>query len=215
MKKHFLVSFVDFDNTVYETSRMSAAMRELFVQAGVTPEDFQITRNKTVEGANGQYFDYSFERHIIAVEQMGYSLPPGFLDQLNGILEKTSFEMAGAHEFLSWVREVSERVILVTAGNHDFQHKKLASTKLSSFFDEVVVVHERKGAVVAKHVGEEKGNVLFVNDNIKENIAIQEQFPQALVVGMIHPQKPADYTTIKIPFFAKLFEIQKYVSKQI
>jgi FMN phosphatase YigB (HAD superfamily) len=213
--KHFLVSFVDFDNTVYETSRMVGAMRELFVQAGVTPEDFQITRNKTVEGANGQYFDYSFERHIAAVMQLGYTLPLDFLEQLNAILEKESFEMPGAHEFLRWVREVSERVVLVTAGNHDFQHKKLASTKLSSFFDEVVVVHERKGAVVAKHVGEEKGHILFVNDNIKENIAIQEQFPQAMVVGLIQPHKPADYTTISIPFFAKLSEIQAYVSKQI
>lgn len=212
--KHFLVSFIDFDNTIYETSRLSMAMRELFLQAGVTPEDFQITRNKTVEGATGDYFDYSFERHIIALEQMGYTLPPDFLSQLNAILEKSSFEMPGAHEFLRWVREVSERVILITAGNHDFQHKKLASTKLSSFFDEVVVVHERKGVVVAKHVGEEKGRVLFVNDNIKENIAIQKQFPQVLVVGLIHPQKPADYTTITIPFFAKLSEIQAYVSQQ-
>lgn len=211
--KHFAVSFIDFDNTIFGTIRFAETLRDLFLQAGVTGDDFEKTRKETVEGANGAFYDYSFEAHVGVLTKLGYTLPDDFVGQLNAMLETTSFEMPEAAMFLTWVREVSEHVVLVTAGNHDFQHKKLASTKLTSFFDDVVVVHENKGAVVAKYLATHTGPMLFVNDSVRENVAIKEQFPATTVVGVVNPSRPASYQTSGIPYFEKLSEVQSYVSK--
>lgn len=212
--KKFAYSFIDFDNTIFATSaRFAPAIREVFLRAGVTEDDFETTRKATVEGSNGAFYDYSFEAHVAALAAIGYTLSADLINQLNALLEKNSFEMPGATEFLTWVRSVSDKVVMVTAGNHDFQHKKLASTKLGAFFDEVVVVHENKGSVVARYVGMQTGPVLFVNDSARENVAIREQFPKTTIVGVVNPHRPDAHLATKLPYFETLTEVQQYVEQ--
>lgn len=208
--KKFASSFIDFDDTVFDTQKFLTEMEIIFARHGVSSADFrQGTKAAMINGQ--KFYNYTFEQHVDGLRKKGYSLSDKIIDDLNAILEKNNFQFEGAEHFLEWVCTASEKVILLTAGNPEFQHKKLSSTELTEYFDAVQVLHEKKEEYVRTASNHQKS--LFINDNLTENLVLKKMLPEVTVISKTNYFKfnRQDYKESAIPFFETFTDIKKYV----
>lgn len=206
------VTFVDFDNTLYDTHALDMNVREVFLRYGVRKEDADRAFFLAVHGDSGQYFNYTFDAHIDRVRDMGYNIPT---DEIHGLLTRfllDKYQYPDAEEFLRFLRERSERMVLLTAGNPSMQEEKIAATTLAPYFDEVVILQERKEHAVGQRI-DKGGRHLFVNDDVAQNMLMQKKFPNLLVVTKQHPVKYTreELLASGIPSFPTLTDIIRYV----
>lgn len=215
MESMFEYSFVDFDSTLYETHRLSTGMRKIFLAAGVPEQDIDASRKEAERDAAGNYRGYTFDHHVDNLRARGYNLPNTLVAELSDLL-KENHQNEGAEEFLKFLKGVSGKTVLLSAGHDVFQKQKLLSTRLEKFFDEIHIVRGDGGKdeLVKQKIG--AGRSLFINDSIQENLVISKLFPNVLVVSRVNPRKVEDeYASSGLPYFHNLAEIQKYVAEQI
>lgn len=209
----FEYSFIDLDSTIFETHLLAKAMREIFRNYNVSDADFDISMDRAIRG-DGNFYDYTFEKQIENLIAIGYSLPESIAVQLNNLFQ-INYRAPGVEEFLKFVRQVSDRVILLSAGNPEFQYKKINSAGLENFFDEINILHGKKDEFVRQKIGGQ-ANGLFINDNVGENTLIKNNFDTVLVVARINPRKTEEeYRESGIPYFDSLSGIQQYVEKKL
>ncbi len=207
----FEYSFVDLDSTIYETHRLAQAMRETFLNHGVTKEDFEVSLKRAVHGEQGDHYDYTFESQVANLRGLGYALSDAVVDELYSLFN-VDYQADDAEKFLKFLKKTSEKTVLLSAGNSGFQKQKLFSSKLNNFFDEIHIVHGNKHELVRQRSGD--GHSLFVNDSLKENSIISKMFPNILVVSRVNPRKDImEYKQSGLPYFKTLIEIADYVSK--
>ena len=208
----FDASFIDLDSTIYETNRLVEAMRKIFLDAGVSDDDFEESKDKAI-CPKDNYFDYTFENQFFNLREKGYALPDDVIQKLHDLL-KVNYVASGAKDLLEFLKDNSNKMILLSGGNSDFQRKKLISSGLENFFNEIHFVHGNKEEIVRQKIG--AGKSLFVNDSLRENFIISKSFPNVVVLSRVNPMKPrTDYLNSGLPFFENLIDIQKYVEQQI
>lgn len=211
----FDYSFIDLDDTLFSTYIFKKDIFGCFAMCGVTPEDYQTTYKQAVFGPVVGYFDYTFKKHADILREMGYEIPDQTVDDLNNLFKK-DYKDSQAEEFLVTLKKVSNKLILLTAGDKNMQQKKIDSTGLAKYFDEVVIIDGGKGPKIIDIAGEAE-KVLFVNDNLIENLQIKNELPKVLVVAKKNPTlwTEEDYQTAGMPYFHTLNEIKDYVSRSI
>lgn len=213
-RARFEAAFIDFDDTIYNTHKMARDMKALFAEHGVSHADFDRTFLLAVHGNNRDYFNYTFDLHLEILRGSGYALP---VDELRGALMRLlggAYEDPEAREFLERLRQLCRETILLTAGNSVFQRERLAATGLGSYFDDVVVIQERKERALGERVRKDERYV-FVNDDVGQNKTVHEQFPNVLVLTKRHPVKysEAELQQSGLPYFSTLKDVLFYLEK--
>ncbi len=205
--------YLDFDNTLYNTVALSKDIERVFLLSGLNQEQFNETMKQATEGKDGQFFNYSFEHHIALCSEKGYVVASDTLQKLERTIAQDHIFIDG-YEFLSWVREHAHRVYLLTAGNPDFQMKKIATTRIAEFVDDIIICHHSKQEEVATRLGT-ANKVVFVNDKVKENMDVQKKLPNVVVITKKHPHRETEEALLAsgIPYFGTLMEIQQYLQK--
>lgn len=216
--KYFQHSFIDFDHTLYRTYEFTLDIYDKFKQYGVSEADFKKYLSIAVHGETGDYYNYTFELHVDVTKQAGLLNEAEAEELLRELytLSGVNYQDPQAQPFLEYVQSVSERLYLLTAGSDDFQKQKLATTNLAGYFDEIVICRGDKDAVVERHMKPDD-RILFVNDNIAENIVVKHRFPSAMVITRKHPIKytEEELRASTIPYFTTLNEIKTYVDRSI
>jgi len=178
---------VDWDGTLYNTYQFVQDIYAVFEDAGVSHADAEETMKAAIFLGDKLHYDYSFERQLEALKQKGYTLKHDeVLVSLEELFE-TDYTMDGAVEFLKTLRTYGQPVNILTAGNEVFQKKKIHSTALHKYVDDVVCVPGDK----QKYVGEvkESGPVFFINDKPFENDDVKRAHPDVHVIEMYNPHK--------------------------
>jgi len=209
----FQYSFIDLDATIFETPLLARDMRKIFGRYNVTDADFDASMELAVRDRN-YFYDYTFEKQIGQLKKMGYRFTTEIVAQLNNLFQK-NYRAPGAEEFLIFLRRRSERMILLSAGNLEFQRRKISSADFEKFFDEIHILHGNKDAFVRQKInGKDAG--LFVNDNVRENIIIRDNFATVTVISKVNPRKKTqEYRDSGIPYFDNLSGIQQYVEQKL
>jgi len=209
----FDFSFIDLDDTIFNTYLFKKDIFDCFFKCGVSAEDQAVSYKKAVFGPMVGYFDYNFKKHADILREMGYQIPDSTVDELNNLLKK-DYNDPQAEHFLLDIKKISKKIILLTAGEKTMQENKIASTKLAKYFDAVEIIDGGKTQKILDIIGQDK-KILFVNDNLKENIQIKKDLPYVLVVAKKHRDKwdEDDYEKSALPYFVNLSEITDYVLK--
>lgn len=211
MTKKFDYIFVDLDSTIYDTRKFREDMFQIFSETGISREEFFLAYREAAEAPMLGYFNYTFEKQIDAIRNRGYLVPENSLAKLYAALEN-NYLYAEAPDFLLHSKKICEKLILLTAGNYDFQRAKIDSSKISSMIDQIIQIDGGKDLALEKFTSSGL-NIAFINDNLDENIIVKEKFVDMLVVTKFNPDYWAEEECEKsgLPWFRSLKEISRYL----
>lgn len=212
----FDYSFIDLDDTLYNTHLLKEDIFKCFSKCGVTREAYKKSYSEAVFGPVVGYFDYTFKKHADVLRDMNYEIPDSVIDDLNSLTSK-NYNDYQAEKFIIDIKTISNNLILLTAGKKEFQQQKINSTGLAKYFDQVVIIDGDKSKKIVEVAGQ-SNKILFVNDNLLENIKIKQDLPYVLVVAKKHKAlwDGDDYQVDNdLPFFDSLNEIKDYAIRSL
>jgi FMN phosphatase YigB (HAD superfamily) len=205
--------YIDFDHTLFDTARLSSQVRAIFLDAGMPDDVFEATLTEAKQGKGGtSFWNYSFEHHIEVCAAAGYEY--AYLLPILETLIQEDHSFSDTYTFLSWARAHARTMYLLTAGNPDFQMKKIATTHIPKYIDDIIICHHKKYEEVALRIQDQK-TVVFVNDNVQENIDVKNHVKNMLVVTKKYLVRHSEEEIIQsgIPAFDTLTDIQHYIQK--
>ena len=171
----------DFDRTLFDTAQFEADLSAIFLRFGVPATLFKSSMRAAMLIQNEDLnFDYTFEKHLAVLKSLGFDLPREILSELNSLVGP-HYVFVGVKAMLEFVRPRVESLLLLTAGNPEFQKMKVDKSGLADFFTECIYLHTGKEKIVQDYLT--KGRLIFVNDNMKENEIIRTQCLEAQIVG--------------------------------
>ncbi|MBI4992629.1 MAG: hypothetical protein HZC26_00615 [Candidatus Magasanikbacteria bacterium] len=209
----FDYSFVDFDKTIFDCYKFEKDIWAVFERQGVKYEDYSATYKKSLCTISSDLFDYNFQEHIKFLQELGYKFGKEVETELGELLDKNNYLFPDTEEFLRFLRENTQKMVLLTAGDDEFQKIKIEKTKLGCWFDDVRVVLGHKEDFLADKI-KPGDSVFFVNDSLRENLIIRDNFPEILIVTKFNSVRYtiAEAEKSGIPFFNTLKEIKNYVA---
>lgn len=211
----FDFSFIDLDDTLFKTFLFKEDIFNCFARCGVTLDDYKKTYAQAVFGPMVGYFDYTFKKHADILRDLGYQIPDTTIIELDGLLKK-NYNFEEAEDFVVAIKKISKKMILLTAGERGLQNKKISGSGLAKYFDVVEIIEGGKSQKIFE-LADSASKILFVNDNVQENIQIKKDLPNIILVGTKHRVRwpEDDYATSEIPYFDSLTEVKDYVAKFI
>lgn len=205
--------FVDLDDTLYNTRKLKDDIYKIFEPTGISKEDFILAYRQAAELSMLGYYNYTFPKQVSVVRARGFDVNEDKLvPKLDNLLAQ-NYVLPGAENFLISLKNICTKLVLLTAGNIEFQAKKIEASNIKSYFDEVVQIEGGKDLVLAPFM-KAKENILFINDNLDENKMIKNKYPTLTVFSMLNLSywTEDDYLESKIPYFKNFEEIKKYLN---
>jgi FMN phosphatase YigB (HAD superfamily) len=212
MKKFHRI-FVDLDDTLYNTRQLKEDIYKVFEPIGISHDDFIRAYRQAAELPMLGYYNYTFPKQVSAVRDQGFDVnEEALVPKLENLLAQ-NYLLSGAENFLVSLKNIGEKLILLTAGNLDFQAKKIEYSGIKKFFDEVVQIDGGKDLALAPFMASNE-NVLFINDNLDENMMMKNKYPNLSIFSIINLSywTEKDYSNSGIPSFNNFEEIKKHLS---
>jgi len=208
--KKFTYCFVDFDKTIYDCAQLEVKMWQIFNKYAVKHEDYSATYHAALKTRDPFLYDYTFEEQLEFLAKLGYKLPKEILVELYQILD-CNYLFPQVQELLNNLKKISQKVVLLTAGDQGFQNYKIKICGVEKMVDEVAIVDGDKDKyLLSRQIKPE--TVLFINDSKRENLLIKETFPAITILA--HTSKHvAELTQEGIICFATIEEMNNYVGK--
>lgn len=204
---------VDFDYTLYRTDLLVRDMKKSLRNYGVSEADFDDSYRQALRwDGDGYGFDYSFPKHVKILQTKGYEID---LDQAVARLEECinkDYLYPDAVSFLQFLKSLGDEVVVLTAGDAEFQKMKVERTEVCDLVDRCVYLPGNKESFVGAALAS-GASVIFINDNSKENAIIKNKFPAVAVIGRINSFKytAKDVENSGIPYFSTLGGIKDYI----
>lgn len=206
---------LDFDHTLFQTSAFRDDLKELFLKHGVTEDDYVAAEGEAIRGAQGNYYDYTVQLHVQTLEKKGYTISKKeIVNEVDELLKNNMYVYDDTIFFLQELKKNDESIILLTAGNESFQMDKIRSINIQDYFDEIVCVRGEKEKYV-ESVYTPTEPIFFINDSLKENVAVKNQRDDVYVITKWNPRKNSkeELKLSEIPYFDTLTEILNHLNK--
>ncbi len=203
--------YIDFDMTLYNTENFVKDICDIFHTHGVPLDIAYEAKERAVATDVLLHFDYTFERHIAAVRSLGQDVDQKIvLKELNGLFTN-KYVFAGAIEFIASLKECGHKVILLTAGNANFQRSKVQGSGVNVHVHQEVYIPGGKDVYVRERMEKEK--TFFINDNGRENVLVKKMNPDVEVITKLNPTKNYAHVLeeLHIPIYSTFDEIYAYV----
>jgi FMN phosphatase YigB (HAD superfamily) len=201
------------DDTIYDTKKFKEDIYSVFKPLGIGRAEFIRAYREAAELQRMGYFHYTFEKQVETVRRAGYGAGKRHLIRLNKLFKK-NYKKAGTDDFLRFLSNICGKTVLLTAGTVDFQAKKIKAIKVAGLFDQIVQISGGKDKIMRPYA-RRKNRILFINDNLEENIMIKKKFPKIEVLTLFNPSywTQDDCVKSKLPWFKNYNQIKKYLTK--
>lgn len=202
---------IDFDDTLFDTQAFKEARLQAMLGLGIDEklfwETYYIARNN-----NDGIFTYSDVLHAQILSEYGYKEDEvlRFLHEIT--VRAKYFLLPGAIEFLSFLRDFHEPMILLSLGDSGYQEVKVRQTKIDKFFDRMFMIDEDKEYILREIFNKEENKTIFINDKVEESLELAKKFPNMKVILRQSPVIDEEkYKESGLPYFKTLKEIEKYI----
>ena len=180
---------LDFDDTTFNTHQMMGELLKISEKAGFTEEKFWTAFKKCKEKAKDLnvevltgflYEDSTRISPVLKKEEI--------IKEMDLTLSKLNIFVYP--DFFDFIKSFDKKdFILLSLGTTDFQKKKIKSSKIKFFFDEIVVTYANKAenfrVLTEKYDGEK---MFFVEDSAVQIDSVKKEFPWVIVFKMERPQ---------------------------
>lgn len=207
---------IDFDDTLFDTHAFKQARLDAVLPLGISEDVYWHTYAQTRAGTQQEkLYTYSNERHAEMLAQKGFDK-----EAVYSVLAATmraevlsQFLFKDAHTVLKYIKNTSEKMILLSLGDTEFQKQKIHGSGIAEYFDEIHIVEKDKKTcvvdVIQKNMAE---RAWFINDKPVETMDVYAACPQTIPILKISKQyELREYEQTNIPAFHTLTHIQTYV----
>lgn len=209
MRPHGII--IDLDHTLFDATAFKATLAASVLKCGVSRDVFLETYTQI--RASDKHSEYSPNKHLAAL---------GKIINLDQTSAKKSIDKVVSHSqkylysdaltFLKKISSLGVPFILLSCGDRDFQQKKISACGIKKYFTEIKIVQKSKNAVMKKLAKKYGGNLIFINDNIKETREAIKEIVNIQPILKRRSDLPIhDYTKETIPNFHTLKEIENYI----
>ena len=158
--------YIDFDRTLFDTDKFLIDLYNIIVNSKIDLYEFK--KIKLKEKKNG------FNPYNVLEKMQVNSDIYQKIDEL--ISNCDNYLYSDSEEFLKKLKEKNYNIILLTKGNSDFQIRKVKSTRVYSYFDDVIVTLKKKGKLNLDYQ-----NSIFIDDNPSEIESIMKRNPKRMI----------------------------------
>lgn len=165
--------YIDFDNTLYETAKLTVLMIEAIAKN--IAEERNMNFKEIAEKIKPQFNStndniFSFAEKMAGLYETNSQKA---INAVNNILfngEKLVFE--DARDFLKRAKENGHRLILLTytTGNQEYQLQKIYGAKIAEYFDELIITTKLKYTLDLDYT---KG--IFIDDDPRDLNGLYEK----------------------------------------
>lgn len=159
--------YLDFDNTLYETAKLTALMLEAIANtiSESTGEDACTLKKEAVENFNSTIDNiFSFAENISKKHGVDSQK---VLDKVNEVIDNGNIIVfEDAVRFLKRLKENGHKAFILTyvaKGNEEYQMKKLLGSGLMQYFDGIIITAEYKFLLDLKYE-----NGIFIDDDPRD-----------------------------------------------
>lgn len=205
---------IDFDDTLFDTAALKADLLALFARFGVSAEKFRETYK--ISYTQNDLASYNLWRHIDIVCQQFSNLNEKLLLAEAEALFKNGkrYLISGAEDFLNELSNLGVPLILLSLGDAEWQKEKMDSVGAAKFFQEVVFTGRNKKEVIQPLIKDAIGDIIFINDKIKETQEVAELSRQIKPILRAKAGIDAvEYEQSGLLFFKDFSEIIAYLKK--
>ena len=180
---------LDFDDTTFSTHQMMGELLKISEKTGFTEEEFWTAFRKCKEKAKDLnikvlagllYEDFTRISPALKREEI--------IKKMDLVLSKLNVFIYP--DFFDFVKNFDKKdLILLSLGTTDFQKKKIKSSQIEDFFNEIVVTYGNKAEnfkVLVEKYNSEK--MFFVEDSAVQIDSVKKEFPQIITFKMERPQ---------------------------
>jgi FMN phosphatase YigB (HAD superfamily) len=171
---------LDFDHTLYSTKSLYDALKAAFGGLGVTGELF----DQTFQDSKGKGRDYKPARQMRLIEKQTGIKEAKLQKEFKNILKiSPKFLYPDTIDFLK-NHQKTDKLFMLSYGEEKFQKQKVASAKISKYFQKVKVTRDIGKSKPFKALLSKKEKVLFLEDNPQALMDVKKVYPQVIAVRM-------------------------------
>ncbi|MDD5464183.1 MAG: hypothetical protein PHP62_03470 [Candidatus Moranbacteria bacterium] len=181
--------FIDFDDVIFNTKKFREDLEALFDLNGVSKEIFQ-----------KYYIDPNDQRAIktfnpwLQVKRISGNVDID-TDKLTKaidafVLDVSAYVFEDVLEFTKTFG--SKNICVVSYGDLEFQNKKINSSKIGEYLDNIVVTKNLKSEIISKIIVEDNleknEEIFFLDDRIEQIRDVKEKFPEVISILVKRPE---------------------------
>jgi len=169
--------FIDFDGTLFDTSKFKRGMFDIFEKAGFTSD--QVLTAYQAECLDAKFSITGLIERLKKDQKFNVSLAEARVSDLYAQAAKMVYE--DTEEFLQKIDRNRYQIIMLTLGDPSFQHKKVENSGLEKYFDEILYTELQKWDYLDRIVKKNEKFVI-VDDRADAISKIAKKFPNSLAL---------------------------------
>ncbi len=206
---------IDLDDTLLDTQAFKQVRINALQNLGVSEELYKKSYQEAYIDKSGISVYNSFV-HAEALAKYGFTK-----EKILHALQQTEINLknlvfTGAEELLNFLRELGQKLILLSLGERSFQEMKITQTGLAKYFDVIFTMNDSKEYEIEKFLSDfPYEEAWLINDKVEETKELKTLFPILKPLLKVSPVfSRQEYEASGLPFFNSLTEIQQYVRDQ-
>jgi phosphoglycolate phosphatase-like HAD superfamily hydrolase len=171
-------AILDFDYTLFDTAAFRDSIRDGLAAVGVDAGSFDATY-AAVLADGGMERRYSPQDHASYLARLCGGDAADYAASIRATADGCGRHLyPGALAFLDRLRDAGYEIRLLTCGDTEWQLQKVAGCGLDGVFEDIVATPEPKGRSLARAVAGAAQDVVVINDNPDEMLAMASSFPR-------------------------------------
>lgn len=167
----------DFDDTLFDTQSLKEDFFNMLASFDLPKKEIQSSYKKFMDENRGLYIPNNHLEKLLTE----FKLKENFKNETLSWLQNLDFKKYVFIETMETLEKISKtnKIILLTKGDEEFQKLKIENCGLKKYFDEIHIVKNNKEDFVRNQ--NYSGEIYFINDKESENKKISDEFPHIKV----------------------------------
>ena len=156
--------YIDFDNTLYETARLTDAMISSIcdnISDSLNKEELVQSIKSNFNSSKGNIYKYA--KAVASKHNIEEEILIKAVDKI--LLNGSKYVYKDAVNYLEKIKEKGDKLIILThipETNQDYQMKKIIGSGISKYFEEIIITTNNKYELSLDY-----NNGIFIDDDVK------------------------------------------------